>query len=169
MISIKKTVIDNQLAIYYLYNKVASITGGLARLKHEVNQNYIDSFLDKSFKQGLSLVALSDNHTVVGEIHAYTSGLYCFSHVWSELTIAVDPETQGQGVGRKLFEKLISEVQNNYPHVLRIELIARESNQKAITFYQSLGFVIDGEFKKRIKNTDGTFESDIAMAWMRNV
>jgi ribosomal protein S18 acetylase RimI-like enzyme len=38
---------------------------------------------------------------------------------------------------------------------LRVELITRESNKKAIKFYESIGFVIEGRFGKRIKNADG--------------
>lgn len=169
MITIKETTTGKNLEVYQLYKKVAVIAGGLARLENEVSQDYVSEFLVKSAKRGLSLLAIDENHNIVGEIHAYASGLFCFSHVWSELTIAVDPEAQGQGVGRKLFEKLLMEVTNNFPEILRIELIARESNQKAIKFYQSLGFAKEGIFKNRIKNIDGTYESDIAMAWQRTV
>jgi ribosomal protein S18 acetylase RimI-like enzyme len=48
-----------------------------------------------------------------------------------------------------------------------VELIARESNAKAIAFYQSLGFVIEGRFERRIRNPDGSLEADIPMAWLR--
>ena len=165
---IRQTTKGDSAGIYKLYRKVATIAGGLARLENEVDNTYIDGFLDKAIAQGLSLVAIDDNNNIVGEIHAYASGLFCFAHVWTELTIAVDPGSQGQGVGRQLFTRLLSEVNNNYPHILRIELIARESNQKAIKFYQSLGFVIEGAFKNRVSNFDGTYESDMTMAWLRD-
>lgn len=51
--------------------------------------------------------------------------------------------------------------------ILGIELIARESNQRAINFYQTLGFVIEGKMLNRIQSVDGGFEADIAMAWFR--
>ncbi|MBL4772316.1 MAG: GNAT family N-acetyltransferase [Alcanivoracaceae bacterium] len=165
---IRQATKDDNAEIYNLYKKVAEIAGGLARLESEVDNTYIDKFLDKAIAQGLSLVAVDANYDIVGEIHAYASGLFCFAHVWTELTIAVDPDTQGQGVGRQLFAGFLNEVSSNYPHILRIELIARESNQKAIKLYQSLGFVTEGTFKNRIKNIDGAYESDIAMAWQRD-
>ena len=52
--------------------------------------------------------------------------------------------------------------------VLRIELISRESNRKAIQFYESLGFRREGEFGSRIRNVDCSLESDIPMAWIRS-
>ena len=150
-----------------LYKRVAQTPGGLARLEAEVDEEYVTGFLSRSLKDGLSIVAESEDHVIVGEIHAYTNGLFCFSHVLSELTIAVDPNTQGQGVGRKLFEELMAIVEDQRPEILRVELIARESNTRAISFYKTLGFVQEGEFSRRIKNLDGSFESDIPMAWVR--
>lgn len=167
MIGIKKTTQNDCDGIFTLYKKVASITGGLARVQSEITESYISGFLNKSFKQGLSLLAVDEKKQIVGEIHAYISGLSCFSHVFTELTVAVDPDYQGQGVGRQLFEQFLFEITENYPEILRIELIARESNRKAIQFYQSLGFEKEGCFKNRIKNPDGSFESDITMAWLR--
>jgi ribosomal protein S18 acetylase RimI-like enzyme len=44
--------------------------------------------------------------------------------------------------------------------------IARESNQKALAFYQSLGFVREGRLEGRIRGAGGP-EADIPMAWLR--
>ena len=151
--------------IVQLYRKVAKIPGGLARLEHEIEESYVRDFLDKSISKGVGYIA-EDNRQIVGEIHAYPSGLFCFSHVLSDLTIAVDPDCQGAGIGRNLFEKIMQDVQDDTKFT-RVELIARESNEKAIKFYESLGFEREGEFRNRIKNVDGSLESDIPMAWMR--
>ena len=104
---------------------------------------------------------------IIAEIHAYSPGLYCFSHVLSDLTVVVDPCTQGTGVGRLLFERFLRVVTEDRPDISRVELIARESNQKAIKFYESLGFCQEGILVSRIKNVDGSMESDIPMAWVR--
>lgn len=149
-----------------LYRRVALVPGGLARLSNEINEDYIHNFISKTVEQGIGYVA-RDGNKVVGEIHAYKSGLFCFSHVLSDLTVAIDPESQGEGAGRKIFEKFLTEVIECYPEITRIELIARESNKKAIQFYESLEFVVEGRFSARIKNIDGTYEADIPMAWIR--
>ncbi len=150
-----------------LYQGVAALTGGIARQAHEVTEGYVSQFIKHTIDRGMGLVAVL-NYRIVGEVHAYAPEPGCFSHVMSDLTIAVDPRCQGQGVGRLLFEKLLQEIEMNMPHVLRVELIVRESNHKAIAFYQSLGFEKEGQLNTRIKNKDGSYEADIPMAWLRN-
>jgi len=54
------------------------------------------------------------------------------------------------------------------PEIRRIELIARESNRKALAFYTSLGFELEGKMINRIKNLDGSLDSDIPMAWIKD-
>jgi ribosomal protein S18 acetylase RimI-like enzyme len=51
-------------------------------------------------------------------------------------------------------------------HILRVELIARESNDKAIQFYKSMGFEIEGCFRNRIDGNLGCLENDIPMGWL---
>ena len=162
---IRESVSQDVDAVYSLYRRVAATPGGLARLEDEVTLDYVSGFLSRAHGNGLSLVAVVDGE-VIGEIHASSPGLYCFSHVWTDLTIAVDPGQQGRGTGRALFEALMEEVRMR-DDVLRVELIARESNQRAIAFYESLGFRQEGRFEARIRNVDGSFEADIPMAWMR--
>lgn len=153
-------------AIFNLYSKVSKVPGGLARLDSEIDREYIQCFVTKACNAGHILVAERDAQ-LLGEIHGYKSGLFCFSHVLSELTIVVSPESQGQGVGRLMFQQFINHVSLQMAEVLRVELIARESNRKAIAFYESLGFEQEGCFNHRIRNLDGTLESDIPMAWCR--
>jgi ribosomal protein S18 acetylase RimI-like enzyme len=152
--------------IYHLYLGVSKEPGGIARLESEVHPEYIQRFVSNSINGGLILIA-ERGELIVGEIHAYTPGLFCLAHVLSELTIAIAPEAQGQGVGRALFQRFMNTVVSEMPTVLRVELIARESNAKAISFYKSLGFQQEGCFNQRIRNLDGTLESDIPMAWNR--
>ncbi|MBP6822188.1 MAG: GNAT family N-acetyltransferase, partial [Acidobacteria bacterium] len=109
----------------------------------------------------------SESGQIVGEIHAYALGPKVFAHVLGELTIAVHPEHQGQKLGKALFTELLRQVSESRPDILRVELIARESNQKAIEFYQKLGFKIEGRFVDRIQSVGDGVEADIPMAWRR--
>ncbi len=155
-------------AIFSLYQKVTSVESGLARTKDEITIEYISSFVHKSIRSGIIFIAVDETTSaIVGEIHCYCSGIGVFAHVLGELTIAVDPVYQGKGIGRILFEKLLDTVINERPEILRIELIARESNTRAISFYESLGFKIEGRFEKRIQSANGAYEADIPMAWIR--
>jgi ribosomal protein S18 acetylase RimI-like enzyme len=152
--------------IVELYKLVAKNKGGLARGQDEISWEYVTTFLRKSEKTGLSLIA-TDGLTVVGEIHAYKLEPMVFSHVLSELTIAIHPDFQGKGIGRILFSAFLEEIISHRPDILRVELIARESNKKAIQFYETLGFRQEGRYEQRIDRGDGTFEADIPMAWLR--
>ena len=167
MMQIRAATLDDEKAIYNLYRKVASRPGGLARLQNEIDPGYIRDCLNKALTKGIALVAVTKSGAIAGEMHAYRPGLFCFSHVLSDLTIVVDPEQQGSGLGRQLFTTFIQQVVEQHADITRIELIVRESNRKAIDFYRSLGFVKEGAMAARIKNTDGSLEADIPMAWQR--
>lgn len=159
---------DDFQAIIALYRRVAETPGGIARLRQEITEDYVKGFMSAvDAKAGIELVCEHEGQ-IVGEIHANTLGIHSFSHVLTELTIAVSPEHQGIGVGRQLFEGVLTYVRRDRPVITRIELMARESNTRAITFYQSLGFVVEGRLRQRIKTLGGEFEDDILLAWLRS-
>ena len=158
---------DNDVAdLFLLYRAVAAVEGGLARQQDEIIGSYIHNNVVFSRERGVSFIARA-NGQIVGEIHAYRPTPQVFSHVLSELTVVVHPDYQGNGIGRLLFTRFIDEVKENHPAILRIELIARESNQRAIEFYKSLGFLIEGRMVSRIKSVGSGYEADIPMAWLR--
>jgi ribosomal protein S18 acetylase RimI-like enzyme len=83
--------------------------------------------------------------------------------VLTDLTVAVDPDFQGQGVGRRLFEALFAAVAGMTPKIERIELMAREGNTHAVRLYERLGFRIEGRMPGRVRMPDGTADTDLAM------
>ncbi len=163
---IKKTISNDIDNIYSLYKATASVPGGLARYQDEITAEYINDFVSRSMSRGLSLVTEIDGR-IVGELHAYKPGIKVFNHVLSELTICIHPDYQGKKYGKRLFLEFMKIVKNEMMEIKRIELIARESNRKAITFYQSLGFEIEGCLKNRINGIFNKLENDIPMGWIR--
>lgn len=154
-------------AIEELYLRTAAVEGGLARTGDEITREYIEEFVSHSVKDGIGLLAIAGvPGRIIGEIHCYRKGVAVFRHMLSDLTIAVDPEHQGRGIGRMLFTELLAEVRKR-PEIRRVELFARESNVRAIAFYTSLGFVQEGRLRGRILHRDGTMEDDLVMAWIR--
>lgn len=150
-----------------LYKMVAGIEGGIARLEQEITNDYVLNFLGKSLSNGLIIVGENpdDANELVAEIHAYKPGIQVFDHVLSELTMVVHPSFQGKKIGRTILTIFLEEVGRNRPEIGRVELIARESNEKAIALYQSMGFLIEGRLEMRIRTTERHYEADIPMGW----
>jgi len=160
--NIKKGRIEDIDEVYKLYKKVSKAEGGIARFEDEVTKDYVEEFIKNALNDGIFIVAEKYGN-IVGEIHGYKIGLRVFDHVLSNITIVVSPNFCGKGIGKKLFLKLMEE-SKKIEGISRIELIARESNKKALKFYESLGFEIEGKMKQRIKNSKGKLESDVMMA-----
>ena len=123
-------------------------------------------FMHKAETDGIELVCEEDG-AIVGEIHASRVGIASLAHLLTDLTIAVAPQAQGRGVGRRLFQALLDDVIGNMPHITRVELFARESNVKARALYASLGFVEEGRLRARVNNARGEPETDTVMGWLR--
>lgn len=153
--------------IYSLYKKVAEKTIGIARSSEEITESYIQNFINNSYETGIELVIENPNNKeeIIAEIHCYKLIPQVFSHILSELTIVIDPDFHGKGIGKMIFTHLLELITNKRPDILRVELIARESNTKAIEFYEKIGFKVEGRFEKRIRNDQNNFEADIPMAW----
>lgn len=154
--------------IYSLYKKVAAEKIGIARSAEEISENYILSFMKNAAATGIELVVEdpSDTNRIIAEIHCYKLTPTVFSHVLSELTIVVDQDFHGKGIGKMIFKNLLELITETRPDILRVELVAQESNGKAIELYKKIGFNIEGRFEKRIRTTGNNFEADIPMSWI---
>jgi len=159
--------VDDLPALIKLYKAVARAEDGIARLEHEITEDYVLNFIHKSLGTGLIIVGEDPNDPteLIAEIHAYKPGIKVFDHVLSDLTIVVHPQHHGKKIGRTLFTIFLEEVARNRPDIGKVELIARESNLKAIALYQSLGFRIEGRLEMRLKTTKLAYEADIPMGW----
>jgi len=158
-IEIRKTGPRDAEAIMALHRAAASGVSGLAREPDEIEIGYIAKFLSEAT---ITLGAWAGDR-LVGEIHAYRMGPRQFHHVVTDLTIAVHPEFQGQGIGGLLFEALFNEARAMAPPVARVELMVRAGNAGAVRLYERMGFVVEGRFADRVRLRDGTVEDDLAM------
>jgi putative acetyltransferase len=159
--------IDDLHALISLYKAVARTEDGIARLEYEITEDYVKNFLLKSLASGLIIVGENpdDETQLIASVHAYKKGIKVFDHVLGDLTLVVHPQFQGKKIGRTLFTIFLEEIGRNRLDVGKVELIARESNTKAIALYQSLGFLVEGRMEMRIKNTHDVYEADIPMGW----
>jgi putative acetyltransferase len=158
-------------AIRALYQVVGARAGGIARAPDEVTSEYVEGFITKALERGIIIVAeLQGMQGLAGELHAWRTHIRSFAHVLGDLTIAVHPDVQGMGIGRRLFTTLLETVERSMPEILRVELVTQESNTRALRLYESLGFVREGRMERRIRTPLGTgVEADIPMAWFPGI
>ena len=154
--------------IINLYRNIADISDGIIRCRDEITDEYVSGFLKNATERGLSLVGIVNNK-IVAEIHAYTPNIFAFQHLLTDLTIVVDRDYQGQGIGRKIFERFLDIVKTELTHIYRIELYTREHNLRNVRFYESLGFVNEGGQKDKIYVSPMVFETPVHMAWFNPI
>ncbi|MBC8112058.1 MAG: GNAT family N-acetyltransferase [Verrucomicrobia bacterium] len=166
VLEVRQASLHDKTKIFNLYSKVSETEGGIARNQAEITEDWVLNCLLKSLANGVMLVVQHpEKDELIAEIHTYPNGLQIFNHVFGDLTVGVHPDFQGSGIGRLIFEHLLEEVKTKYPEILRVELIVRESNIRAINFYEKIGFVKEGRMEKRIYGIGGDLEADIPMAW----
>jgi ribosomal protein S18 acetylase RimI-like enzyme len=163
-LTIEPGKISQKTKLFNLYKKVAGVPDGIIRKENEIDEKYISDFLNASIENGLILTGHIEKK-IVGEIHAYTPEIFAFQHILTDLTIVVDPDYHGQGIGKRLFEEFLKRVSENYDHILRVELYVREHNNRNVKFYKRLGFKNEGRQKFKILNAGKKLETPLHMAW----
>jgi putative acetyltransferase len=163
VIAIRKGTVADEAQLKELYRRVAAVPGGLARSVDEVTDAFMHDLVENAVHKGMLFVAESARKPV-GMLVVYPVGPQSLAHVLKDVTVLVDPDFQGQGIGSRLLTTLQSEIQEHRPDIMRVELFTRETNP-ALALYKRLGFVQEGRFEGRIKNPDGSFVADIAMVW----
>jgi RimJ/RimL family protein N-acetyltransferase len=150
-----------------LHLEVSKQKNGIARWEHEVNDDYVKNFMAKCLDGGLMIVGEhpDDPEQLIAEVHASKSRIHVFSHLMSDLTIAVHPDFQEKKIGRTIFTIFLEEIALHRPDIGKVQLVTRESNHRALRLYQSLGFRIEGRFEMQIRTPEGNYEADIPMAW----
>lgn len=153
-------------AIKALY-QAAAAGGGLARASEEVSDAYVADFVRSSRQRGLILVLhpAGQPTCIIGEIHGYSLGLQVFRHVFEHVTMAVHPDFQGKGLGRRLVQGLQNKIRLHMPHIMKVELKCFSHNRQALDLYQKTGFVIEGCQQSRVWIQDDTFADGISLAW----
>ena len=137
--------------------------GGLGRLPDEMDLPWMEEALAGALDGGLAIGAW-DGSQLVGMIKASRMPSVQFHHVLWDLTVAVDPDSQGRGIGQSLFEALFASAATLTPTIERIELVVREGLTHAVRLYERLGFRQEGRFERRFRLSNGAYEADLPMA-----
>lgn len=136
--------------------------GGLGRLPDEMDLPWMEEALAGALAGGVAIGAWRGSR-LIGMIKASRMPSVQFQHVLWDLTVAVEPESQGRGVGQGLFAELLASAASSIPKVERIELVVREGLTHAIRLYERLGFRQEGRFERRFRLSNGTYEADLPM------
>ena len=163
-VGIRRATPADAAAIREVY-RAAAEQGTLARMPDEVDDGYVAHFMAAA-QDGLEVVAEVEGR-IAGELHAARLAPRQFAHVLGELTIAVLPDQQGKGIGRRLFEEFFRIVRVEMPDIHRVELYAWDGNQGAIRLYESLGFKFEGRLPRRVRTDGGEWREDVVYGWLR--
>jgi putative acetyltransferase len=123
----------------------------------------MEEALTGALSGGLAIGAWDGPH-LAGIIKASRMPSVQFQHVLWDLTVAVDPEFQGRGIGGRLFAELLANATTLTPRIERVELVVREGLTHAIRLYERLGFRREGRFERRFRLSNGAYEADLPMA-----
>jgi ribosomal-protein-alanine N-acetyltransferase len=118
--------------------RVNEIDASLSDAPHWPQSAYANALNPDSTPRRIALVAADPES---GAVHGFTVASLLPPQAELE-TIAVAAASQRSGLGRRLFQELISQLLTDGAHTVVLE--ARASNRTARGFYRSLGFGLTG-------------------------
>src|ERR1700712_1098093 len=129
----------------------SALAGLLSRIEQfkpdevDVALELIDAALADPAGSGYEcLVARQDGH-VVGYICVGPTPMT--DATWDLYWIAVDPDIQGRGIGRRLYGAFVDRMKERGGRQVRIETSSKEIYGATGGFYERLGFTVDGRLR----------------------
>lgn len=92
----------------------------------------------------------------------FQNGSFRRTQHWGQLTIFVQKDQRGRGVGRALMEALLDWAQAD-PLIEKVSLAVFSNNERAITLYEELGFVREGYCPRDMRFEDGSYLDSVLM------
>ena len=162
----RKATIKDTGDIFRLYKLQSKISTNSTRDETEITKKQVEDFTLRSLKNSSQFVAVDPlkEHLLIGEIHCYKLDPKAYSHMLTDLTMAIHPEYNGTGLEQKLVATLLSNIIQNRADIWRIELMIAANNTESINHFKEAGFIVEGKLENRIRKS-GQAEAEIAMAW----
>lgn len=162
MPSIRRARPEDAVELAAAERAIARVPGRLASRPDEIGDDALRATILEMERRGGVFFVAEEAGALVGHAFLEPLSLAATSHV-VRLTIAVHEGHQGRGVGRTLMLELLAWARES-PHVEKIELQVRSSNERAIALYRSLGFLEEGRKTRRLKIAPGEYLDDVYMA-----
>lgn len=103
----------------------------------------------ESFPDGF-LIAYDSDHLL-----GFLIGIKTTPSTARILMLAVKDTHRKQGIGSALLEQFLREMRSD--HITRVELEVRTSNQRALRFYQTCGFITKGMLPRFYQNGEDAY------------
>ncbi len=165
---IRRATMDDKKQIKQLWFRCRSAcyTADEAEQNHNIDQ-YISETLQDGIDHGIALVLENKTIEQHDKILAYTikkrSVQKMYNHILQAASSSSDPDYRKEGLGWKMIQYLLQDVQDHYPDILRVETY---SNESGVKIYEQLGFHQEGRLEKAYKDLDGKLYAEILMVWM---
>ena len=122
-------------------------------LKHETDSAAMEQRIEELSSNDSYYIAVyedDNDHRVLGFIQAERYNLLYAGDGWNIIALAVDPEAQRQGVGKKLLNALEEKASDDQYTFIRLNcnIIRKEAH----AFYQGMGYICDKTQKRFIKD-----------------
>ena len=124
-------------------------------LNHETDTLTIEQRIQElSLNDSYYIAVYEDDHDrqVLGFIQAERYNLLYAGNGWNIIALAVDPEAQRQGVGKKLLKALEEKASDDQYTFIRLNcnIVRKEAH----AFYQNMGYICDKTQKRFIKQIE---------------
>ncbi|WP_413288379.1 N-acetyltransferase family protein [Bdellovibrio sp. HCB337] len=164
-IKIRQAQVEDAKTLTQAEQYWAQFPGHLISKPHELKQEKFEQRIEALRSGGGLYIVAEKDQQLVGHAFLEQMGLENIAHTY-RLTIVVHPNRTSQGVGKALMSRLTAWAKKN-PTALKIELLVRSSNERAISLYKKMGFEEEGRFKNRVRISETEFIDDVAMGlWL---
>ena len=118
------------------------------------------AFFSEHTLPGNTLVASLDG-VLAGYLKLQPASLPARAHVIEICGLAVDPASQGRGVGYRLIEAAVEQAVRHGAHKVSLRVLG--PNLRARRLYEGCGFVVEGVLREEFW-LDGRYVDDVVMA-----
>lgn len=132
---------------YLLYNAISDQNSG---------RNTTHLFIDKDANRIMGFVSLRASSL----LKQRDGGKYLGAPALEVSVLAVDREYERRGVGSALIDFVLSEVAELHEHFLGIQYIILAADEKAIGFYEKMGFTLFANYWEGIPKDNWSLDCD---------